>query len=392
MDAPGLGMLLMHQGMDSVELFVHGRKGKETRLTKKIKYGALPQELLATKDVKRGRKRPTVKDPIIRQPTADEIAEICRLAWRCYGFTQEDFLYDLELLTKKYESGELKSVVAFDSASGNMIGHVGLKYHDPKVKVPELAFAFLDPTYRCSGLSIKMAVEVFELSRTNGDLGVFDCAVTTHVFSQKATQEYFGARPCNMLMGIAASGMQVKELATSSQNKGSVLSSYYAFDRSPRKVYPLSRHLEMITEIYEWIELPREFGTPDTSLPMGDSSVSVFPLPDELNVAFVIVHTIGENTVKEVADGLQQCKEDRRDAVYAFLPLGVASSPYLVEECEKLGFSFAGIMPHIHDGDDRILMQRVDIPLDMEAIRIYGDMGRKLFEYIKAEKKRAEGV
>jgi anti-sigma regulatory factor (Ser/Thr protein kinase) len=33
---PSLGMLLMHEGMDTVELFVHGRQGKETRMTKKL--------------------------------------------------------------------------------------------------------------------------------------------------------------------------------------------------------------------------------------------------------------------------------------------------------------------------------------------------------------------
>jgi anti-sigma regulatory factor (Ser/Thr protein kinase) len=36
-DRPGLGSLLMHAAMDSVELFVHGRKGKEVRMTKKIR-------------------------------------------------------------------------------------------------------------------------------------------------------------------------------------------------------------------------------------------------------------------------------------------------------------------------------------------------------------------
>lgn len=80
MDLPGLGLLLMHQGMDSVELFVHGRAGKETRLTKKLKYGAIPQELLDAVSVKRGRKRPTVKNAIIREPTLAELAEVCRLA------------------------------------------------------------------------------------------------------------------------------------------------------------------------------------------------------------------------------------------------------------------------------------------------------------------------
>jgi anti-sigma regulatory factor (Ser/Thr protein kinase) len=391
-DLPGLGMLLMQQGMDSVELFVHGREGKETRLVKKIKYGALPLKLLGTKPIKRGKKRPTVKDAVIRPPEQHELAEVCRLAWRCYGYTQEDLLYDLDLLTKKFLSGEFKPVVAFDPASGAMIGHGGLKYHDPKVKVSELGLAFVDPAYRCPGLSARMGTAVFDIARENGDAGVFDCSVTTHTFSQKGMQEFLGSRPCSLLMGIAASGMQAKELATSEQEKGSVMNHYFAFDRSPGTIYVSPRHQAMVDEIYHWLELPREFGVPEMEPPPGESAVSVFPLPDELNVAFIIAHTIGTDTVDEVAQGLRQCKRDCRDAVYAFLPLGVSSSPYLVEQCERLGFSFAGIMPHIHDGDDRILMQHVSIPLDPEKIRLYGDMSRKLFSYILEEKGRIEDL
>ena len=95
-------------------------------------------------------------------------------------------------------------MVAFDPASGNMIGHAGLKYHDLKTKVPELALAFIDPAYRCSGLSAQMATDIFKRAEDAGDAGVFDCAVTTHLFFQKAVQ-LSGSRPCSLLMGIARS-------------------------------------------------------------------------------------------------------------------------------------------------------------------------------------------
>jgi hypothetical protein len=146
----------------------------------------------------------------------------------------------------------------------------------------------------------------------------------------------------------------------------------------------------MVDEIFHWLEIPRDFGTPATIPPSGESAVSVFPLPDELNVAFVIVHSIGEDTVTEVKEGLYQCRKDRRDATYLFLPLGDAACPLLAEECEHMGFFFAGIMPHIHDGQDRLLMQYVDIPLNTDAIRVYGDLSRKLLSYILSEQERVK--
>jgi hypothetical protein len=53
-----------------------------------------------------------------------------------------------------------------------------------------------------------------------------------------------------------------------------------------------------------------------------------------------------------------------------------------------MGFFFAGVMPHIHDGADRILMQYVDIPLDLGAIKVFGDMTPRLYDYIRKEQRR----
>ncbi|MBC17434.1 MAG: hypothetical protein CL942_14345 [Desulfovibrio sp.] len=388
---PGLGSLLMQNAMDTVELFVHGREGKEVRLTKKIRYGVLPEELVDTKPVARRRKRPTVREPEIRLVREKELAEVSRLAWRCYGFTQEAFIYDLEQLKEKVKKGEFKSVVGVDPESGQMIGHAGLKYHDPSAQVPELGLAFVDPAYRSPGLPLKMAQLLFDMAQAEGAKGIFDCSVTTHTFSQKGMQQ-MGSRPCCLMLGIAASGMQAKELATSKQEKGSVMNHYFAFDRSPDTVYIPAHHQPMVAEIYDWMEVPREFGPVETQPPTGESAISVFPLPDELNVAFIIVHSIGGDTVKDVSEGLRRCRSERMDAVYAFLPAGDKACPHLVEECERMGFFFAGIMPHIHDGQDRILLQHVSVPLNMDAIRVYGDMSRQLFAYIRQEEQRVQGV
>ena len=386
-DKPGLGSLLMRQAMDTVELFVHGREGKEVRLTRKIAYGSLPQELLETRTARR-RKRITVREPEVRLAREEDLAEICRLAWRCYGFTQEAFLYDLDALAAKVRAGEFKPVVGVDPASGALIGHAGFKYHDPAVRVPELGLTFVDPAYRSPGLAPRMVRLLFSMAETEGDRGVFDCSVTTHTFSQKGLQEEMGCRPCCLMLGIAASGMRVKELATSRQDKGSVVNHYFPFDRSTAEVYLPQRHRAMAGDIYGWMGLPRTFGQPDDAPLSGTSEVDVFPLPDELNAAFIVVRAIGADTVREIADGLHQSREKRLDAVYAFLPAGVPASPQVVEACERMGFFFAGVMPHIHGGQDRILLQFLDINLDMEAIRVYGDMTRKLFAYIREERRR----
>jgi len=356
----------------------------------KLKYGTIPEGLFFSNSKNKRKKRPLVKNAIMRLAELEDLPEICRLAWRCYGYTQEDFLYDLDLLTEKFLSGEFKPFVAFEPENGKMIAHAGLKYHDVETKVPELGLAFIDPSYKCPGLSGEMLRAILNISKENGDLGVFDCSVTTHIMSQKAMQDSVGSMPCSLLMGIAAQGMQVKDVPTMKQEKGSVMNHYYAFDRTEKTIYPPLRHKEIISEIYEWLNLPRNYDCTDIKIPTGESSVSIFSLPDELNVSFIIVHTIGKDTAKNVVDGLFQCKRERKDAIYLFIPLGVETSPYLVEQCEKAGFSFAGIMPHIHSGDDRILLQCINIPLDVKRIRVYGNKSTKLFSYIISEQQRIE--
>lgn len=390
-DKPGLGALLMQDAMDSVEMFVHGRAGKEVRLTKKLRYGAIPPGLMDTKPVTRRRKRPTVKDVEVRLARIEDLSEVCRLAWRCYGFTQEEFLYDLEALTHKVETGEFKSVIAIEAESGALIGHAGFKYHDPSVKVPELGLAFVDPAYRAPGMAMKIGRFLFDMAEAEGDKGIFDCSVTTHTFSQKGIQA-IGSRPCCLMLGMAASGMQVRELATSKQEKGSVMNHFFAIDRSPKTIFIPEHHRAMVGDIYEWMDVPREFGVNETEPPMNESAVSVIPLPDELNVSFIIVHTIGKDTEKDVSEGLRQCRVERKDAVYLFLPADVPASSLLVEQCEKMGFFLAGIMPHIHDGQDRVLLQFVDIPIDFDAIRVYGDMSRQLKSYVMSEQERVRNM
>lgn len=391
MEKAGLGMLLLRHTMDSVELFVHGRSGKETRLTKKLRYGSLPEELANLGVRKRGTKRITVKTPETRSGREEDLGKITRLAWRCYGYTQEELLYDQELLAKKFQAGEFKPIVVFDPKSGAMIGHAGLKYHEPGSKVPEMGLAFADPGFRCPAITMGWAQVAIKLAKENGDLGIFDCSVTTHTFSQKAMQQCMRSSPCGIMFGIAAQGMQAKELATSQQEKGSVINHYLPLDRSKTTIHPPARHLAMIKEIYGWMNLPRDYETPAATPPTETTSLSAFPLPDELNVAFIVVHTIGIDAGKQMADAFTTFRREHKDAVYAFLPLGTPHSPALVERCESLGFSFSGVMPHIHDGDDRILMQWVDIPLDLDQVRVYGDMSRKLLAYVRAEKERIEG-
>nr|WP_320114944.1 ATP-binding protein [uncultured Desulfuromonas sp.] len=391
MERPGLGTLLMSQCVDHVEFLLHGRQGKETRLSKTLTDVTIPEDLLPLKQPHKPQ-RLTVDDFEIHCPEEHELAEISRLAWKCYGYSQEELLYDLDLLKKKFRCGEYRPVVVIDATTRAMVMHSCLKYHDPNSHVPEYGLAFADPAYRVPRQAVRaMASKAFELARNNGADGVFDCSVTTHTASQKGMQVYCGSQPCSLFFAIAAAGMQARELSTSVQEKGSVINHYFAFNRTVKQVFCPPRHLDIMRCIYQWLELPREFSQPQTCALTGDAETDVFALPDELNVVFITVRKIGEQSVEQIGQALRDARLKRRHAVFVFIPLGMPAAPALVDHCEKMGFSFAGLMPHIHDGDDRILMQYVDCPVNLDAIRVYGDHSRQLFDYVVRELKEVGG-
>ncbi len=383
MQYPGLGEFLLNKVMDKVEVLSHGREGKEIRLYKQISQDSLPEEITQMSLPKR-RMRPTVKEGVIRIASEDDASEICRLAWRCYGYTQEAVLYDVTLLQKKIASGELVSVVAIDPQSQQIIGHMALKYHDDS-KVPELGLAFIDPSFRCPGLSAMMSGFIARYSQKKGDKGIFDCSVTTHIFSQKANQTEFGSTPCCIMLGIAAKGMQAKELSTVVQEKGSVVNHFLPFMRDKKTVYAPDKHRQMIARIYQWLEMPRNFADIESEKTCGVSEVFSFPLPEELNASFIIVNSIGGQTGQEISQNLENWNKNRMDAVYLFLPLCDPGLPEIVTQAEKDGFFFAGVMPHIHAGGDRLLMQYINIDLDPENIRLFGEKSKELFNYIQSE-------
>ena len=385
MDNPGLGVFLMEAFMDKVEFLVHGRDGKEVRMTKKLASGQPPDELLESLDLsKRARReRTTVTNIQYRQTRLEELEDLCRMAWKCYRYTQEDFIYSKEALRHKIENGEFDSFVAVDANSGAMVMHLGLKYHQPRSNVPELGMAFADTAYRIGQAAQNLGRFAMEQAKKKGCDGVFDCSVTTHSHSQRDMQG-IGSSPCALMLGIAAEGMRANIPGTTEQEKGSVMNHYQAFNKTPRRVFPPNRHREIITEIYDWMEVSRSFGKGSDSIQMSAPGESfIVELPRELRAAFVVVNTIGTDSVNQISRHIRELDYKKMDALFAFLPLGDENAPALAREFEEKGFFFAGIMPHIHNGDDRIILQKTNIKLDFDKIKVYGEESRKLFDYVK---------
>lgn len=388
---PGLGMRLMRGAMDRVQLISHGREGKELRLEKNLNPQDLPRAVLELLNppVDRARRR-TAINPQISVAQEDDIPGICRLAWRCYNYTQESALYIPQQLQERLRAGEIVMFIAKSrgdeagTGSEEIIYHLALKFADPGLRVPEVGYAFADPGWRCGDLTSHIGKTAYDYARATGARGVFTRCLSNHIFSQRGTQQ-LGAFPCSLHHGIAPDGISHKVPGATEQEKGSTVNYYLAFDRNSCTIFIPQKHQEIVRKIYGWLELPREFGQEYAEIAPGESLVIFEPLPKEYRAAHIIVKRIGPDTIGEITRYRKQALSEKMDVTYLFLPAENPNTPALAKAAEKEGYSFAGIMPHIHDGCDRLLMQQLNITLDMDKVLTYGDEGQELAAYVRAE-------
>lgn len=362
-----------------------GHRFQEAKEEYPLQDNTMPQGVLNSRTERQ--RRISVSEPVIRLATGEDVPLIRQLAVRCYGYTQEQLLYDVDSFQQSMNTGELVSFVITEPR-GEIFYHLALKYHTPEV--PEMGFAFMDLAYRCAGLSKRVGLAALEYAKAHGAEGVFACSVTTHTASQKGMED-IGAFPCGLMMGIAATGMQSNVPDATAQEKGSTLNQYIPIDKTHRTIYLPARHHGIAADIYGWMDLPRTvLQGPGGAFPGSSPKLNVLRLGPELNVAFIVVNAVGEGIVAAIDDARRHCQKQAMNAVYAFIPTGIPEAPTLVEACEHMGFFFAGLMPHIHDGDDRIILQWLALDLDEGMIRMHGDRIRHLCRYVFQERKRVE--
>lgn len=382
MDLPGLGQLLMSNVMDNVEFFNLGKRGKETRLTKILK--SIPTELLEQINSRNSIKRIRENNPIIRKADLDDIEEICRLAWKCFGYSQRELLYDFNELLKKVQLGEFIPFVAFDSSGQNMIYQLGLQIDPSNRKVMELALAFSDTKYKSPDISRKVCDLVIAFFEENNLDGYYDKCVSMHSVSQKLSQIIMKTSPSAILFAYGPP-RNIKMRNVAQQDWPTLVKHYRALNKSKTTIYPPKHHIAIINEIYSWIELEREYGKPKPAVVSETPSVEVDDSYENPNGAVLKIKQITSSTLSEIEREWHRCLNQMKNAVFIYLPLNDPACPKLVEDCESLGFFFGGIMPHVHFGGDRLFLQYIDPNISLGEIRIHGSKTEKLLLYINNE-------
>jgi anti-sigma regulatory factor (Ser/Thr protein kinase) len=385
LDRPGLGLLLMRHCVDEVELRADGHAGKEVRLIKHLPPAAVvPAALRVAGDTALRRLRHTVTEANseVRAPTEADLPALRRLAWRCYGYSYNTAFYDLNRLTALFHDPCYLPLIAVENGTDNVFSHLALKLEEPDDVVPEQCMAFSDPGTHSPGVVARLAARSWDMILANGYQGMYANALTSHPMSQRGLTMYCQTQPCAMLLGFGIREMSPQELPVANQPRPSAIVHFRAANRDAAVVYPPARHREFIQEVYSWLELPRSFGDL-LAVTMPETSVIRLGRSDEANTITIAVRRIGADCLPRIREAMNEARKNGIEAICLRLPLASPATSQIVDACERLGLSFAGIIPLLCAGEDVLQMQWVGAPLDMDGIRIHGDRGRRVFDYVR---------
>jgi len=94
----------------------------------------------------------------------------------------------------------------------------------------------------------------------------------------------------------------------------------------------------------------------------------------------------------DVATRIREAQEAllRRGAevVFAELPLQQPSAMALCDELETDGFFFCGFKPRDPQTEDKLLLQKLMVPLDPALVQLASNFAHELLDYIAAERTR----
>ncbi len=371
--------------VDSAHWSMHGAAGSELRLVVKRPPiarhdGAPPQ--LAEDDVPLA----PPQEYTIRRFLPADAAGVARAFYLTYGYEYDlPAVYEPARLIELNESGRYVSIVAL-SADGEVVGHYALSRESDE-PIADACGAIVLPAHRGRDLLNRLRDTAEKEAIALGLAAYYSEPVTDHPRTQHAS-ESFGAKACGITLGEAPRSFVARhmELSTTAQRQSCMLYIKPLQPRGPRTIYVPARHRSIVESIYAQLGLPTEFHDGETASGRGEFHESIARSD---GIGSINIESIGSETAELVRQAAEDLRATcRLGALYVSLPLEDPGTPQLCEALEAYGFFFSGVGPWMLDGKDELRLQMPLTPIDLSALVVIGDFGKRLLDYIAAERER----
>jgi len=387
LETAGLGVFLMKKMMDDVVFKNLGRDGKSLTLVKHIKDGQRNGMMQSDESDLPGKRQPDAAKNIsfeIRPFRPEDALEISQCAYKAYGYTYEPYIYFPEQIVEMNTSGKLHSFVAADTNTGEIVAHSAFKYKNPGDRLAELGVAFVKPDYRSSGIFNALTNFCHEKAIELHLFGSFVRAVTSHIGSQKVADN-MGYMICGVLLGLFPADVDFKALAGKIRQKETGLLLYrHLCEGSERTIYLPLRHTEIVLEMFRSFKISVRCGESSAGPTNEQSRIHVEVVP-VLNIAEVEIGSIGVDIVPELQANIHTLCLKHIDMIFLHIDMEEPSSPFVVQQCEKMGFFFSGVLPFGMNNRHEIILQYMNnININFDIIKPYSQNAVDILQYVKS--------
>ncbi len=384
----GLGMYLMKKFMDEFAFHNLGKEGKKTCLFKYLASSKV-EEVLSDDELENAQKeREAATLPkgsvhyTVRRMKPEEAVEVSRCAYTSYGYTyvHEDVYYPDRLRTLNENEDVISFVCVTDD--GEIIAHAALEREKDRM-VPQLGIAATKPKFRGQGCLGALNNALIEEAIRRKFTGFYARGITTHVFSQKSILK-MGMVSC----GILISSGKEREYKGIEQGKiqreSVVLMFKYLNKPLDQVVFLPEKHAQIIEDIYTNLDHMPVIAEIDLGIKLPDEASDILVSPNNASLtADIYVHVYGKDVLYNVQDKLRILCQNRYETIYLHLKLKDHFTALFTGEFERMGFFFAGVMPHSENNDVLILQYLNNHVIDYDYVNVADAFAEKLKAYIK---------
>jgi acyl carrier protein len=315
---------------------------------------------------------------------------IAQLFYSVYGdrYPVEDY-YVPESIERLNAEGALLTVVA-RLESGAVAGQ-GAYYQSspPNKALFEFGQLLIAPEYRNSLMVAKIVREMDRLSRTMAQAqGFFGEAVCTHLVTQKLVDKH-GYAECGLEVSLMPAGAYEKEGA-GAQRVSCLLGA--RVDRDHHMPLHLPECYRQAMElILRGFSLDREISFSAMDAPLATESSFDSRTFDFASVERVQVATVGSDFTDVVRTLDEDAKRRNLAVVQVFVNTGGPGAVFAVQALRARGFILGGLVP-LWFGPDGLLMQKLYVEPEFDAINLFSDRSKALLGFIRADWDRARSL
>jgi len=323
-----LGTLLMKAFADQIQFLNLGDGRKRVELVKNLPVQKVEAPAAKTAAAGEGFE--------VRPFQPAYAAGVAALATFSSGpFQSVEMILCADRMREAVQSGRFLSCVAV-SEGGSITGHLGLRLDGPSGRVGVIAESAVEP--EPAGLFRKMLEFLLKQARMRGMYGIYCETRNREVFKEFTS---LGGIPT----GFWLSPYGTERAGYLKLNYGDSQTAFVPF-----------HHKGMITRIYEEAKLNRDLRMASS---LAEISGVAVPTDTILNVTanprsrtvFLRISEYGVNFEDVVFSLMQEFTVQGVETIYLDLPLTYAHTQIYCVSIEALGFSFAGIIPELFEGD-----------------------------------------